>query len=285
MTTNKPARTPPRMLRVLRTEQLSPQMRRIVLGGPALAGFPLHSDGAHIKMLLPRPGQVEPILPTLGPDGPVWPPRDVSPISRTYTVSRYDPVAQELSVDFVLHGDSGPASSWALRAQAGDAVGVAGPGGPRRFLPGAGCYLLFGDPSALPAIGSVLAALPASAVGHAFIEVSDGDEIQELRYPPGVVLRWLVRGDVRPGASTLLLDAARALAWPGGVVSVTLAGESRQVISVREFLLRERGVAPDAMYAVPYWKDLHTEEAYHAERHQIMDSFELEQTANLEPQA
>jgi NADPH-dependent ferric siderophore reductase len=272
-------RSPPRMLRVRRTEQLSPHMRRIVLAGPELAGFPVHSDGAHIKMLLPRPGQLEPILPTLGPDGPVWPAREVSPISRTYTVSRYDPVAEELSVDFVLHGDNGPASSWALRAKAGDAVGVAGPGGPPRFHPDAGSYLLFGDPSALPVIGAVLAHLPARARGHAFIEIADGGEIQELRYPPGVVLHWLVRGAVRPGASTLLLKAARALAWPASTVSVTLAGESRQVIAVREHLLRDRGLAPEALYAVPYWKDLHTEEAYHAERHQIMDSFEAEVAA------
>lgn len=270
-------RTPPRMLRVLRTEQLSPQMRRIVLGGPALAGFPVGCAGAHIKMLLPRPGQREPILPTLGPDGPLWPPRDVSPISRTYTVSRYDAELGELSVDFVLHGDDGPASRWALRAQAGDPVGVAGPGGPRRFDPNAACHLLFGDPSALPVIAAVLAQLPAHARGHAFVEVPDCGEIRELRYPPGVVVHWLVRGAVRPGSSTLLLGAARALAWPGATVSVTLAGESRQVIAVREHLLRARGLAPEALYAVPYWKDLHTEEAYHAERHQIMDRFEAEE--------
>ncbi len=273
-------RTPPRMLRVLRTEQLSPRMRRIVLAGPALAGFPVDSAGAHIKMLLPRPGQLEPILPTLGPDGPLWPPREVSPISRTYTVSHYDAELGELSVDFVLHGDDGPASRWALRAQVGDAVGVAGPGGPRRFHPDAGCYLLFGDPSALPVISAVLAQLPARARGHAFIEIADCGEIQELLYPPGVVLHWLVRGAVRPGASTLLLDAARALAWPSAMVSVTLAGESRQVIAVREHLLRARGLAPDALYAVPYWKDLHTEEAYHAERHEIMDRFEAEEEDN-----
>ncbi len=277
MTTAK--RSPPRMLRVRRTEQLSPHMRRVVLAGPELAGFPEHSDGTHIKLLLPREGQREPILPTLGPDGPVWPPRDISPIARTYTVSRYDPLAGELSVDFVLHADSGPASTWALKAAPGDAIGVASPGGPPRFLPGAGCYFLFGDPSALPAIASVLAQLPRDARGHAFIEVADSGEIQELHYPPGIVLHWLMRGAVRPGASTLLLKAARALAWPSVVVSVTLAGESRSVVAVREHLLRERALAPDALYAVPYWKDLHTEEAYHAERHQIMDSFEAEQSA------
>jgi NADPH-dependent ferric siderophore reductase len=271
-------RTPPRLLRVIRCEQLNPHMRRVVLGGPALDGFPPDSDGAHIKLLLPRPGQVEPVLPTLGPDGPVWPPADVRPISRTYTVSSFNPHAGELVVDFVLHDDHGPASAWAARAREGDAIGVAGPGGPPRFQPDAGYFLMFGDPSAMPAIASVLAHLPAKAQGAVFIEVADASERQRPRHPPGVTIHWLSRGQVRPGASTLLLDAARKLAWPTVPVSVTLAGESRQVVAVREHLLRERGLPPEALYAVPYWKDLHTEEAYHAERHQIMDRFEAEQT-------
>jgi len=263
-------RTPPRMLRVRRTEQLSPKMRRVVLAGPALAGFPPDSEGAHIKLLLPRPGQIEPVLPTLGPDGPVWPPNDVRPISRTYTVATFDPDLEELGVDFVLHGDNGPASSWAMRASEGDAIGVAGPGGPRRFVPGAGYYLLLGDPSALPALASVLAKLPSDAIGHAFIDIPDRAEIQPLRHPPGVQLHWLA-----PAAGTLL-DAVRALKWPSVPVSVTLAGESGQVVAVRQHLLRERQLPSEALYAVPYWKDQHTEEAYHAERHQIMDRFEAE---------
>lgn len=264
------------MLRVRRTEQLSPLMLRVVLAGPELDGFPEHCEGAHIKLLLPRPGQVEPVLPTLGPDGPVWPPANVRPIARTYTVSAYDSARAELSVDFVLHDDPGPASGWALRARAGDAIGVAGPGGPRRFDPRASHFLLFGDPSALPVLAAVLARLPPHATGDAFIEVPDAGEIQLLHYPARIRLQWLVRGKERPGASTRLVDAARSLAWPPGAVSVTLAGESHQVIALRAHLLHERGLAPEALYAVPYWKDQHTEEAYHAERHQIMDRFEEE---------
>ncbi|CDG83716.1 siderophore-interacting protein [Janthinobacterium agaricidamnosum] len=277
--TGAPARTPPRMLRVRRTLQLTPHMRRITLAGPALAGFPPHSDGAHIKLLLPRPGQAEPVLPTLGPDGPVWPPDDVRPIARTYTVGRHDAAAGELDIDFVLHGDNGPASSWALHAVPGTAVGVAGPGGPPRFLPQAGYYLLLGDPSAFAALAAVLRALPADARGDALIEVPDPGEIQPLRHPPGIAVRWLSRQGAPAGTSTLLLEQVRALDWPAGPVSVTLAGESTQTVLLREYLLKERGVPRRAMYAVPYWKDEHTEEAYHAERHRIMDAFELAEDA------
>lgn len=274
MIMSAPARTLPRLLRVRRTLQLTPQMRRVTLAGAALAGFPADSDGAHIKLLLPRAGQREPVLPTLGPDGPLWPPADVRPIARTYTVGRYDAAAGELDIDFVLHGDDGPASRWARRAAPGDAIGVAGPGGPARFQPGAAHYLLLGDPSALAALAAVLAALPDDARGDALIEVPDSKEIRALPHPAGVSLRWLVRAGVRAGDSRLLLAALRELAWPAGAVSVTLAGESGQVVALREHLLTERGLPRQALYAVPYWKDEHDEEAYHAERHRIMDRFE-----------
>lgn len=270
-------RTPPRMLHVRRTLQLTPNMRRITLSGAALAGFPPHSDGAHIKLLLPRAGQIEPLLPTLGPDGPIWPPAEIRPIARTYTVARYDALAGELDVDIVLHGDDGPASGWALRAVPGTAVGVAGPGGAPRFVPDADYFLLIGDPSALAVLAAVLRALPVHACGEALIEVPDRSEIQELQHPPGLRVRWLSREGAPAGSSTLLLEQVRQLRWPAASVSVTLAGESTQVVALREYLLRQRAVPRHAMYAVPYWKDRHTEEAYHAERHRIMDAFELAQ--------
>ncbi|MES2933375.1 MAG: siderophore-interacting protein [Pseudomonadota bacterium] len=276
MSSPSPKRTPPRLLGVLRTEQLTPHMRRITLGGAALAGFPSDSNGAHIKLLLPLVGQREPVLPTLGPDGPVWPPAEIRPIARTYTVAWYDADAAELAVDFVLHGDDGPASRWANHAVPGDAIGVAGPGGPARFQPDADRFLLLGDPSACAALAAVLAALPTWALGHAFIEVPQRDDILPLPHPPGIQLHWLIRHGQRAGNSSLLLDAVRQLDWPDGKVSVTLAGESSQVVAIRNFLLTQRDVPRSALYAVPYWKDEHTEEAYHAERHRIMDGFEQE---------
>lgn len=267
-------RTPPRLLRVRRTRDLTPHLRRVTLAGPALAGFPTGSDGAHIKLLLAREGQAEPVLPTLGPQGPVWPPDDVRPISRTYTVARFDAHAGELDVDFVLHGDNGPASRWASHAVPGDAIGVAGPGGPPRCRPSADWHLIVGDPSALPMIASVFAELPATARGHAFVEVADAAEVLPLVHPAGIQLQWLVRGEGPAGSSTRLLDAVRSLRWADGELSVSLAGESRQVVAIRNHLLNERGVPRSALYAVPYWKDRFTEEAYHAERHRIMDELE-----------
>ncbi|MBW8809443.1 MAG: siderophore-interacting protein, partial [Lysobacter sp.] len=81
------ARPRARLLRVLRIEQRTPQMRRITLGGIDLAGFPGGSEGAHIKLLFPALAGEAPRLPTLGEHGPVWPDGATRPLIRTYTVA------------------------------------------------------------------------------------------------------------------------------------------------------------------------------------------------------
>lgn len=263
--------TPPRSLEVCRVVQLTPHMRRITLTGDDLAGFPVESSGAHIKLFLPRPGQDRPVLPRLSPNGPVWPPKDIAPITRTYTVRRYDPVARKLDIDFVLHGDSGPASKWAGQAQPGDRVGIAGPGGPRLYVPDAECYLLAGDMTALPAIAAVLEALPASARGRAFIEIPDAGEEQRLSFEAGIELTWVHRDGAAIGGNGLLETAVRGIPWPEGRLSATIAGESAAVLALRDYLRRDRGLDRDALYAVPYWKASLSEEGYHAERHRVMD--------------
>jgi NADPH-dependent ferric siderophore reductase len=187
-------------------------------------------------------------------------------------VARFDAVAGELDVDFVIHGDYGPASSWASRAQVGDAIGLAGPGGPSLVKRDADAYLLSGDPSAFAAIRAALASLPVDAQGLCLLEVASEDEILPMQHPQGIHLQYLIRGaDASAARSNLMLDAAMAWTWPQGDVSVTLAGESSQLVRLRKFVVRERGVAKDALYAVPYWKEDLSEEAYHAERHRIMD--------------
>lgn len=264
-------RTPPRLLEVLRTVEISPHMRRITLGGPAIAGFPADSAGTHIKVFFPRGEQTVPELPTLGPDGPIWPPKPRRPVTRTYSVRRFDAAAGALDIDFVLHGDAGPASSWAERAQPGDRIGIAGPGKPDPFLGPADYYVFAGDMSALPAIGGILESLPESVRGRAFIEIPDLGERQELRCRADIEITWLCR-EAR-GVSPLPA-ALRGMDWPEGEVFAWLAGETSAVLAMRQYLREERALPRSSMYAVPYWKATLDEEAYHEERHRIMDAME-----------
>ena len=48
------------------------------------------------------------------------------PVTRTYTVRAIRKQPLEMDIDFVAHGDNGPASRWAMNAKKGDFCGFAG---------------------------------------------------------------------------------------------------------------------------------------------------------------
>ena len=112
--------------RVLRTAPVAPHTTRITFGGPGLAGFRGVGFDQVVRLFFPQPGQREPVIPDSGDWWETYQaiPEDRRPALRNYTVRRFDPAALELDVDFVLHGDDGPASAWALRAAPGDVIGV-----------------------------------------------------------------------------------------------------------------------------------------------------------------
>src|SRR5690242_19124343 len=86
---------------VVRTEQLTPHLIRVVLGGEGLTGLTTGAFSDHYVKLLfppegvayPEPFDVDVIRREL--------PRDQWPRSRTYTVRAWDPDALELTIDFV----------------------------------------------------------------------------------------------------------------------------------------------------------------------------------------
>lgn len=98
-------RPAPRILEVLRTESVTPNMKRVVLGGGDLSDFPKNHESANFKLLIPRPGQTEIPLPPFGDAPP-----EERPIVRTYTLRHFDSERGEVVVDFMMHADHGPAS-------------------------------------------------------------------------------------------------------------------------------------------------------------------------------
>lgn len=242
--------TAPRLLQVRRSTRLTPRMVRVTLAGAELAGFPGEGPDRRIKMFFPVPGQERPAVPRAGTGGPVWPTGEPRPAIRTYTVRRFDAVAGELDVDFVLHAGHGPAAAWAQEAGPGAWVGVSEPGG--RYLPdpASGYHLVIGDESALPAVATVLAALPTGVPALAYLEVADADEEQPL--PGPTVVHWVRRGPAEPGAP--LVAAVRAAELPGTPGQAWLAGESAAVRELRRHLLEERGLDRRAVYATGYWR-------------------------------
>lgn len=169
----------------------------------------------------------------------------VRPLTRTYTLARHD--GDEVDIDFVLHGDSGPASAWAERVAPGDEMVFVGPSPAYQPDPDADWYLLAGDETALPAITAILRAVDKPA--RAFVEVADAAEEQPV---DGVT--WLHRDGVPPGESTVLVDAVRAADLPPGTPEVWLAGERAAMLALRAHLLDERGYPRGRVRPTTYWR-------------------------------
>ena len=238
------------VLRVATVTDATPSVRRVVLTGTPEAVL---AAGPTVSLLVPRVGEAAPRWPQVAKDGRiVWPDGAHGVSLRSYTARRQDPVAGEVEIDFVLHGD-GPAASWAAAAVPGALLGVAG-GGSLGERP-AGWLLLAGDETALPAISRILAAADPTALGVALIEVAGPEEEQPLPAPDGVAVRWLHRGGVVPGESTLLADAVAALDPPDAAdVFAWVGAESAAVRAVRADLRGRWGLGRAQHHAIGYWR-------------------------------
>ncbi|MCB5176696.1 siderophore-interacting protein [Microvirga lenta] len=244
------------ILHVVRTIDLTPRMRRIVLGGQDLADFdvPTNALGPYVKLLIPPKHLAEPEWPTIGSDGRlVWPAIERRPVMRTYSVRRFDKAAAELHVDFVMHGDRGVASAWAARAQPGDVVGIWGPGCPT--TQNIDWYLFAGDHTALPALAFIMEHLPPTARGQVFIEIPDETEMQALARPEGVEVTWLCPNGAHPGTTSALQDAVKAASWPSDARVFVWAGAEGSVArSIRNHMRTQHRLDREQMYVLNYWK-------------------------------
>ncbi|MBA3592772.1 MAG: siderophore-interacting protein [Polaromonas sp.] len=238
-------RRPPRRVEVSRVEVLSLAMRRITLKGAELEGFPPVGPASYIKLIFPEPGQTEPVRPL--PDGP----RAVS--MRTYTPLAVRPEALEVDVDFVLHGE-GPASTWAAQASVGQVLYLMGPG--PGYQPDTACteHLLLADDSALPAVETILATLPASARARVLLEVISDAEQRPLHSAAKLEVSWLARGTNHRAAGQPLAAALRTLAPPGPDTRIYLACEAAAMRRIRQQLVDELGVSRSQIVGRGYWK-------------------------------
>lgn len=248
---------------VVRTERLTPHMVRVVLGGDELARFPDNGfTDRYVKLIFPRPG-VE-----LAEDAELWSlPPEERPVFRTYTVRSIDAERQELTIDFVLHGDEGIAGPWAAAAVPGDELLISSPGGAYVPLPDVDQHLLVGDEAALPAIAAALEVLPAGAAAVVLLEVDDAEGEIPLVVGDGVELRWLHRsGGSDPEA---LLAAVRDLDLVDGRIQAFVHGELLAVRAIKRHLVDERNIAAELLSASGYWRRGKTEDGFQAEKREL----------------
>ncbi|WP_326701407.1 siderophore-interacting protein [Streptomyces sp. NBC_01754] len=240
-----------RRTEVVRTAMVGAGLLRVTLGGAGTEGFQAHSPDEHVKLLFPDPdGSLR--LPEQNGTMLSWP--RPAPVSRQYTVRRYDPATGEIDIDIALH-DGGLASDWGHGVRPGAVMHLAGPPGGLIVPHTYDRYLLAGDITALPAIARWLEELPRSAKGWAFIEVTDPAQQIELSAPEGVEVCWLHRGDLPPGAGDALARAVTAVTVPEGErVYVWVAGEAGQIKPLRRWARDELRLEKSDHDITGYWK-------------------------------
>ncbi|MBG0561001.1 siderophore-interacting protein [Actinoplanes aureus] len=281
---------------VTRVTRLSPNFVRVTLTGDDLDRFADNGWDQRIKLIPPLPGSGHDHLPT----GPDWysrwrglPDEQRNPI-RTYTARAVRPHLREVDVDMVLHGVNGPASRWAVEARPGSTACIMGPNadftgtaGGIDFHPPAGTrrILLGGDETAVPAIASILAGLPADACGEAVLEVPEGADALDIVAPAGFRVTWLARDGAAHGthlipaveaaAARLLgdctapaevdleeVDVDEEILWEVPDTSAAsidgfyawLAGEAGVIKTLRRHLVSDCGVDRRAVAFMGYWR-------------------------------
>jgi len=236
---------------VVSVSKIAPRLVSVRVRGDALEGFRIEAPTAHVKVFLPAAGQDAPVLPEQTPDGQVLPEGAAPPVVRTYTPVRFDEASKTLELQFVLHG-VGPASEWAERAKPGDKLAVAGPGGRFVLDETAAHWWLAADESAIPAVATLLEALPAAATADVHIEVTDADD--EIAF--GSAAKTTVTWHHRRGAGafgTELEAAARAAEIPDGA-RIWVACEAAAMRGIRRYFRNERGLPISSLTTRGYWR-------------------------------
>jgi NADPH-dependent ferric siderophore reductase len=257
---------------VVRTEQLTPHMVRVVMGGSGFDTFtPSEFTDSYVKLVfvadevdmagLPQPLTLDSFADL--PDAE-------QPVVRTITVRRADPAAREIAVDIAVHGEHGTAGPWAASAKPGQPMYLMGPSGAYAPDPAADWHLLVGDETALPAISVALEALPANAIGQAFIEIAEPEDEIPLTAPEGVQINWILRGgradlvgEERAGDHSPLVEAVKSAHWLPGQVHAFVHGEAQAVMhNLRPYIRKERAVAAKWASVSGYWRRGRTEETF-----------------------
>ncbi len=263
---------PVHTFQVISSEQLTPHMIRLVLGGTGFDTFkPSEFADSYVKIVIVRDDvEVDALPQPLTLDSFNELPEEQRPFVRTYTVRRVDADRREITVDFVVHGEHGVAGPWASSAQPGQPAYLMGPSGAYSPNLDADWHLLAADEAGLPALGAALEALPPNAVGWAFIEVSGPDDEIPLSAPEGVEVRWVYRGgraDLVPedqaGDNAPLIASVTEAAWLPGQVHVFIHGEAQAVMhNLRPYIRNVRGVEAKWASISGYWRRGRTEETF-----------------------
>lgn len=236
---------------VTAVRDLTPHMRRLTVTAPEFADYSPVGPDEYLGLLMPRE-----------PDAPLVLPRDEGsdniraavaaipeqerPDLRWYTLRDHRPERLEIDIDFVVHGDEGPGTRFAGRAEVGSVLGIRECTALYAPMSETRTRVIVGDESAIPAIARILEGTEARET-HVFIEIADAAEKQDL----AADVTWVEREGELPGIR--LLAAVRTAALPAEIDYAWVCGERFAVQEVRRHLV-DRGVTKDRITFSGYWR-------------------------------
>lgn len=226
-------------------QYLTPHFIRILLTGPDLHRFAHLIPGANNKIFIP------------GASG------SNEMIRRTYTFRSIDMEKKEMAIDFVAHGDEGPASAWAIQAKEGDLLEVAMKDKTTPLYPPTDWYLLAGDHTALPVISVILETLPAEAEGTAILHVASEEDILPIQTASKVKIKWIFG---TPHHFDALLEAVSNIIIPTEKTKYAFVAAESSVVSNLRNYFNEVGLQRAEVSAYAYWKKGVAEDKSQSER-------------------
>ena len=257
------------VFRLKKRQYLTPNFIRITLQGDRedVRSLSQATIGVNNKLFIPPTGVKEIQFPTFNFDTRQWvfENEKTKPLIRTYTHRGIDVEKGELIIDFVAHGDNGPASYWAIHAEIGDLIGVSMGIDATELIPKADWYLLVGDATAIPVLSAIIESLPPSAEGIAIIETVSAEDIQHWKLPPHFEIQWVINPNPEKGSE--LADLAIKFAIPENKSTFSyIASEFSTVKKIRTHFKTAYQWTKDQFYAYSYWKMGASEEVSESER-------------------
>ena len=253
-----------------RREQISPSMVNFTFTAGDLDTATTFAPDQRVKLFFPPSGEGSTGMAAQFAEAEDWysayktmAPEQRPPM-RTYTIRAVRPEQKELDIEFVLHGDTGPASRWASRARPGDALSINAPcihytgkaiGCEWRPPANIEHLLLVADETALPAVMGIIEELDARFADapkprvQALLEVPLKADCRCI--PQWVDAVWLPREETRCCHGEGLCRAVRTLPLKQPSTPEASATSAELAIDIDEEVLWEASMpeSGDSFYA------------------------------------
>ncbi len=252
------------LFHVVTKSYLSPHYISVQLQGEGAQDFAQCTLGANNKILLHQDVQQHPKFKDTIPTWDEFFGAE-KPLMRTYTHRAIDLTNNTITIDFVFHGDNGPASHWAHKAAPGDVLGVAMKLKSAQLVPPADWYFLIGDATAIPVLSCIIESLPNDVKGKCIIEVATPEDIHPGLKHEGIEIEWLINPHPEQG-SPLANEVKKVNIEPSQNAFAYIAAEYATVKDLRWYFREELGWNTKQFYAYSYWKAGEAEDKSTADR-------------------